>query len=99
MDRTIENRIHMGVMAKSLAGHDRGNNYVVLFGDEKFVYLVDGSARTLQKPKKKKYKHVQLDYTVTSWIQNLIDQNQKIFDSDIIRAIREYEKIDPNLPQ
>ena len=34
--------------------------YVITKVEEAYVYLVDGKVRTLDKPKKKKKKHVQL---------------------------------------
>lgn len=49
-----------GMLAKSLAGHDKDKIYVIADTDEAYVYLVDGSLRTLEKPKRKKKKHVQL---------------------------------------
>lgn len=79
----------MGMTAVSLAGHDKGKTYVILSADENYVYLVDGSIRTLQNPKKKKLKHVQVNHTVVSWIQNRLDANKKVYDSDVIRALRE----------
>ena len=82
----------MGMTAVSLAGHDKGKTYVILSADENYVYLVDGSIRTLQNPKKKKIKHVQVNHTVSSWIQNLLDANKKVYDSDIIRALRDIKK-------
>ena len=48
----------MGMTATSLAGHDKGKTYVILSADESYVYLVDGSIRTLQNPKKKKLKQL-----------------------------------------
>lgn len=83
----------MGMTAVSLAGHDKGKTYVILSVDEHFVYLVDGSIRTLQNPKKKKLKHVQVNRTVLFWIKNLLDENKKIYDSDIIKALRDYKNI------
>ena len=79
----------IGMTAMSLAGHDKGKTYVILSADENYVYLVDGSIRTLQNPKKKKLKHVQVNHTVVSWIQNRLDANKKVYDSDVIRALRE----------
>ena len=79
----------MGMTAVSLAGHDKGKTYVILSADENYVYLVDGSIRTLQNPKRKKIKHVQVNHTVVTWIQNLLNANKKVYDSDIIRALRE----------
>ena len=53
-------RYEAGMLAKSKAGHDKGHVYVILKIDDAYVYLVDGYIRTLDKPKKKKKKHVQL---------------------------------------
>ena len=53
-------RFEIGMLARSKAGHDKGHVYVILKVDETYVYLVDGKIRTMDKPKKKKMKHVQL---------------------------------------
>ena len=46
----------IGMMARSLAGHDRGKMYMILSQDEQYVYLSDGVYRTVDKLKKKKKK-------------------------------------------
>lgn len=48
-----------GMIVKSLAGHDSNKYYVIVSGEEKYVYLVNGSSRMLENPKKKNRKHVQ----------------------------------------
>lgn len=48
-----------GMLVRSKAGHDKGKMYVIAGQDEAYVYLVDGSARKLANPKKKRKKHVQ----------------------------------------
>ncbi len=53
-------RWEKGMLAKSLAGHDEGKIYVIINIEENHVLLVDGTIRTLDRPKKKKKKHVQL---------------------------------------
>lgn len=53
-------RWEKGMLAKSLAGHDKDKIYVILMLDDTFVYLVDGKYKTLENPKKKKKIHVQL---------------------------------------
>ncbi|MBQ8558502.1 MAG: KOW domain-containing RNA-binding protein [Tyzzerella sp.] len=53
-------RYEVGMLARSKAGHDKGHVYVIFEVDEAYVYLVDGSIRTMDKPKKKKKKHVQI---------------------------------------
>ena len=54
------NRYKTGMLAKSLAGHDQGQIYVIIAADQEYVYLADGKIRLIEKPKKKKRKHVQL---------------------------------------
>ncbi len=48
------------MLARSKAGHDAGRIYVITGADDAYVYLVDGKARTLDRPKKKKKRHVQI---------------------------------------
>ena len=42
--------------AKSKAGHDKDQLYFILKVEEEFVYLVNGTTRPLDKPKKKRKK-------------------------------------------
>ena len=53
-------RYEIGMLAKSKAGHDKGQTYVIFDVDESYVYLIDGELRKIANPKKKKKKHVQL---------------------------------------
>ena len=46
-------------MARSIAGHDKGQLYVVLGEDGKDLLLVNGTSRTMDKPKRKRKGHVQ----------------------------------------
>lgn len=47
-----------GSVVQSLAGHDRLRPYVVLGSEGCFVFLADGSLRPLERPKKKRARHV-----------------------------------------
>lgn len=48
--------IRTGMLAKSKAGHDKGQVYVIMDTDDAYVYLADGRIRTLGRLKKKKKK-------------------------------------------
>lgn len=48
-----------GMLAKSKAGHDKDNIYIVIREEGAYVYLADGEGRTWENPKKKRKKHVQ----------------------------------------
>ena len=43
----------------SAAGRDQGKLFYVIAADETYLMLVNGKDRTLEKPKRKKRKHVQ----------------------------------------
>lgn len=50
----------IGMSAMSLAGHDAGKVYLIFKVHDNYVELVDGKIRTLDHPKKKKKKHIQI---------------------------------------
>ncbi len=49
-----------GMLASSKAGHDKDMIYVIIKEETEYVYLVDGKSRTIDKPKKKNKKHIQI---------------------------------------
>ena len=49
-----------------------------------------GKYRTMNRPKRKKIKHVQIDYNIPEWIQSLIKKGKPVQDSDVIKVRREY---------
>ncbi|MCM1153857.1 MAG: RNA-binding protein [Roseburia sp.] len=49
-----------GMLATSRAGHDKDNVYVIIKEETEYVYLADGKSKTVQKPKKKNKKHIQI---------------------------------------
>ena len=58
--------IRPGMLARSKAGHDKDCIYVITDVKNEYVYLADGSHRTLARPKKKNRKHLQPIGTVQS---------------------------------
>ena len=58
MDPAIPNILVSDVVV-STAGRDQGRLYYVISTDELFLMLVNGKDRTLDKPKRKKLRHVQ----------------------------------------
>lgn len=82
-----------GYFAKSLAGHDKGKLYIII--EEKndssdFVFLSDGELKTMDKPKKKRIKHIQVIKTVDEGIGTIIQKGQELRNEDIKRAIKTY---------
>lgn len=48
------------MLASSKAGHDKNTVYVIIKEETEYVYLADGRLKTLEKPKKKNKKHIQI---------------------------------------
>ena len=81
---------HSEMMALSLAGHDKGKQYVVLRQEGDFLFLVDGDTRLLEKPKRKKMKHVQL---IRKLPEDILEQMAQIAaDADVRRILKQYQK-------
>lgn len=49
-----------GYLAYSIAGHDKDTVYLIIKDENEFVWLVDGRIRTLDNPKRKNKKHIQV---------------------------------------
>ena len=72
-----------GTVAKSLAGHDKGDIQVIVGFDKEKVLVCDGKKRKLKKPKIKNIKHLQLT-------NKLLKEDQLLFDSRIKKALSKY---------
>ena len=48
-----------GNLAKSIAGHDKEQIFVIVEEKGEYVYVADGRLRTIEKPKRKNKKHIQ----------------------------------------
>lgn len=52
--------IKVGSIVVSVAGHDKGGIFAVIgFIHERYALIADGKVRRLEKPKKKKLKHLE----------------------------------------
>ena len=78
-----------GMFATSKAGHDKGNVYFIIREDQEYVYLVDGKLRTLDKPKQKNKKHIQI-IKDNRHLTLSIEEKEQISNEAIKRAIKEY---------
>lgn len=82
----------IGEFAKSKAGHDKDEIFIIINIEEEYVYLVNGQSRTLEKPKKKKMKHIQVINYTDHELQNKLDANLILRDEDIKRAVKCYKQ-------
>ena len=71
----------------SKAGRDQGQLFYVIDTDEQFVYLADGKSRKLEKPKRKKRKHVQQVPRTESRIAEKIRNGEKVLNSELRKEL------------
>lgn len=50
----------VGYFAYSIAGRDRDKIYLIIREEKDYVWLADGSTKTLNNPKRKNKKHIQI---------------------------------------
>ena len=77
----------LGQVVLSKAGKDRGSLYAILLEDEEFAFIADGRLRKVEKPKRKRKKH--LSFTKTVLEKDALETNGKL-----ITALSKFNKID-----
>lgn len=79
----------IGMFAISMAGHDKGQMYIIIREDDEYFYLSDGWIRPVEKPKKKKKKHVQLMKSgINEALADKLRNAQTIYNEEIKFAIK-----------
>lgn len=79
-----------GRIVYSKAGRDAGRRFVVLSRiDDTFVLIADGDLRRIEKPKRKKIKHLALTGEVSDVIREKLEKKQKISNSELRKALEE----------
>lgn len=84
-------RYESGMLAWSRAGHDCGQLYVIVDVQGEYVFLADGKIRLLEKPKKKKKKHVQVIRQIPEELAQL--EEKAVKNEDIRKVIRRFSNV------
>lgn len=82
-----------GRLALSKAGRDKGSIYVIWDEDGEYVYLVDGKYKPLEKPKKKKRKHIAVLRERAEELIQTVRENRRVTNEDIKRTIKSYRAV------
>ena len=76
----------------STAGHDKGELFYVIDTDDQFLYLANGKDRTLDKPKRKKRKHVQKVLRSETRVVEKLIRGDKVLNSELRRDLAFHAK-------
>lgn len=82
----------IGEFVSSLSGHDAGSTYMIVKIEEPFVWLCDGDYKKIDKPKKKRIKHVKLSNVAADAIKEKIEKNKIVHNEEIYSAIKKYKE-------
>ena len=74
----------------SKAGRDQGQLFYVIDADEQYVYLADGKSRRLEKPKRKKRKHIEQIPRTESRIAEKIRNGEKVLNSELRKELASF---------
>lgn len=78
----------IGRIVYSKAGRDKGRLFIVVgIINENFVLVSDGDLRPVEKPKKKRIKHLKYTDLVADDIARIIKSGKKPLNTDIQKAI------------
>ncbi|MCX7711257.1 MAG: KOW domain-containing RNA-binding protein [Clostridia bacterium] len=80
--------INLGQVVYSKAGRDAGKRFIIIAQqDDAHVLVADGDLRRLEKPKKKKIKHLNFTEEVLEQIGEKIRNKQKVTNAEIRKAL------------
>ena len=91
MDPAIPD-INISDVVVSKAGHDQGEIFYVIATDDQFLYLANGKDRTLDKPKRKKRKHVQKVLRSETRVVEKLIHGDKVLNSELRRDLAFHAK-------
>lgn len=84
--------VSAGMVVRSIAGRDKGDLFIVISREGDYAYLANGELRKVDRPKKKKLKHLQPSYAVSEFIQNKLETAGKVTNSEVRKALSEYNE-------
>ena len=87
MDPELPDNIHISDVVVSTAGRDTGELFYVIDEDTNYLMLANGKDRTLDKPKRKKRRHVQKVLRSETRVAAKILSGDKVLNSELRRDL------------
>ena len=87
MDPELPDNFMISDVVVSTAGHDQGEMFYVVSTDDQFLYLANGKDRTLDKPKRKKRRHVQRVLRSETRVAAKLLSGDKVLNSELRRDL------------
>ena len=87
MDPERISEFNISDVVLSTAGRDQGELFYVIETDETYVMLANGKDRTLEKPKRKKRRHIQKVLRSETRVAEKLRQGDKVLNSELRRDL------------
>ena len=86
--------LSVGDVVKSVNGRDTGNEFFVVNIDGQYAWIADGKGRRLEKPKKKKLKHLQFIAKGECRTAEKLRSGEKATNNELRRSLRKHDGAD-----
>lgn len=84
----MDTNMEIGRVVKATAGRDMGKLFMVVGRlDDNYVLIANGTTRSIDKPKKKKIKHLAPQPEVLRELSEKIGNGQRVFDAEIRKSL------------
>ena len=88
----LDGNNYLGRVVLSKAGRDKDKFFIVLgILDDEYIYISDGFLRGVDKPKKKKMKHLVFTNVVSEEIRSLLMSGEKVSNAVIRNFLQSYD--------
>ena len=87
MDPERLSDLNIADVVMSTAGRDQGKLFYVIGTDPVYLTLANGKDRTLEKPKRKKRKHIQKVLRSETRVAEKLKQGDKVLNSELRRDL------------
>ena len=79
----------IGRVVVSLAGRDAGRSFMAVAAiDAEHLAVADGKLRKIERPKKKKRKHIRIENAFDERIKEALLRGERVLDADIRKSLR-----------
>ena len=92
MDPDLPDNFNISDVVVSTAGHDQGDLFYVIDEDPIYLMLANGKDRSLDKPKRKKRKHVQKVLRSETRVAQKLASGDKVLNSELRRDLAFHAK-------
>ena len=81
--------VRVGTRVRSTAGRDKGVDFIVIAVEGEYLSLADGNLRKVDRPKRKKLKHVQASADISEFIADKLAVTGKVTNAEVRKALAE----------